>query len=63
MTELQNKVFELALKKLEKESWFKGVCMDKFPTDESICKHGIESAVDDVWFETAYWDSPMMSGY
>lgn len=62
MTELQNKVFELALKKLEKESWFKGVCMDNFPSDFEIERDGIKHAVDSVWFEAAYWDSDMMSG-
>lgn len=62
LSSLQQQVFDLAKEKLMKESWYRGVCMDNFPNDLNIERDGIESAVYDVWFETAYWDSPMMSG-
>jgi hypothetical protein len=63
MTELQNKVFELAKQKLSKESWYKGVCMDNFPTDSQIIQFGTNAAADEVWFETAYWDSTIIGNY
>lgn len=61
MTELQQHVFDLAKVKLMKETWYRGVCTDNFPTNAEIERDGVQSAVDYVWFETAYWDSDMMS--
>lgn len=56
-TDSQNKVFNEALKRLESEKWFRGVCCDNFP-DDNECKEDFENAVKSVMFETAMWDDP-----
>lgn len=57
LTELQNKVFNEVLERLEDEPWFKGVCMDNFPEDDYI-RDNFEDAVAEVETETAMWDDP-----
>jgi len=57
LTKLQQKVFDEVEKNLKQYSWFSGVCIDNFPTDERI-KKDFEECVDDVMMETAYWDAP-----
>jgi hypothetical protein len=57
MTELQDKVFNAAKKRLEKFNWYKGICLNDFPNDSDI-KEDFEDAVTQVMMETAYWDAP-----
>jgi hypothetical protein len=57
MTESQNRVFEEAKKRLKKKKWYRGVCMDNFPSDK-VCRDDFEGAVNDVTCETAMWDDP-----
>lgn len=58
MTALQQQVVKAARKKLEKKSWFRGVCLDNLPDDEYIRRHGFDNAVTDVVVETQLWDDP-----
>lgn len=53
----QDKVFNEALKRLEKEPWFKGVCCDDFPS-EVACEEDFEGCVSSITFNTAMWDDP-----
>lgn len=53
----QEKVFAAALKKLQKKSWFKGICLDNFPS-ESYCQESFEAAVSSVVYKTSMWDDP-----
>jgi len=58
-TELQNKACEAAKARLKKYPWYKGVCLDTLPrTDEAILEKGFDNVVDDLVYDTAYWDSP-----
>jgi len=58
LTEKQKEIFELARAKLEKKPWFKGVCLDDFPTDDEIEILGKEECVSIVVDETTLWDAP-----
>ena len=55
LTELQEKVFQEAKKRLQDKEWFQGVCMDCFPSDKEI-QENFEDAVQAVVCETSYWD-------
>jgi hypothetical protein len=57
LTSLQQKVFDEAKRQLQHEPWFKGICMDNFPTDEAIADN-FADAVSDVVLETFMWDDP-----
>lgn len=56
LTPLQQKVFDLAKARMQDQEWFRGVCLNGFPTDDIIEKEGIEDCVDMVVIETEYWD-------
>lgn len=56
LTGLQQQVYNLALFKLQLEPWFRGVCMNYFPTDEDIERDGVNTCADRVYWETHYWD-------
>ena len=57
LSKRQNEVFEAAKALLEKEPWYRGVCIDNFPSDE-ICETDFDRAVSMVYVETAYHDDP-----
>lgn len=57
-SELRDKVFAAAKARLEGYPWFSGVCLDTLPrTDEAILEKGIDVVVDDIVYDTIYWDS------
>lgn len=58
MTELQEQVKERARLLLQDEPWFRGVCLDNFPTDEDIRRDGVDEHAQQVALETAMWDDP-----
>lgn len=60
LTTKQKKVYDKALSMLKHEKWYRGVCMDNFPTDKDIERDGTESCASDVFMETAYWDGPTL---
>ena len=43
---------------LQSEPWFRGVCINDFPTDLEIERDGFKSAVETVIMNTQYWDMP-----
>ena len=53
----QAAVFAEAKRRLEKRSWFRGVCLDNFP-DEEECILNFEESVGEVAHETSFWDDP-----
>ncbi len=53
----QQKVFDAAKAQLEQKPWFRGVCCNDFPSDNSIDEN-FDDAVNSVLFETAMWDDP-----
>ena len=57
LSEKQKEVFKAAKNSLQGKSWYKGICMDNFPTDKEIERDGIESAVQQVCMETEMWDA------
>lgn len=57
LSELQQRVFDAADGKFSSKPWYKGVCLDNFPSDEEI-QEDFEGAVTSVYFETAMWDNP-----
>jgi hypothetical protein len=57
LTKLQTAVFRLAKERLENESWYNGVSMDDFPTNEDIECNGISDSAWDVYYTT--WDEPI----
>lgn len=58
LTELQKQVFERAREQLKQKDWFRGVCMDDFPSDFDIQRDGVETSATHVMLATAYWDCP-----
>lgn len=62
LTPKQRKVFEAAKARLEKESWFRGVCCDRFPSDQEIDKD-FNEAVTHVIMETEWWDAWDQDGF
>jgi uncharacterized protein YlaI len=56
LTDLQQQVFDSAKKRLENKPWYRGVCMDCFPTDGEIMRHGVDECADRVIMETEQWD-------
>jgi len=59
LTKTQQIVYDRALARLRVEPWFKNVCMNNFPNDIEIILHGIDEAVSEVYYETAYRDEPL----
>lgn len=62
MTKLQKFIVRKAYRKAKKRTWFSGgVCTDllknELSTDSKIKERGIDKAVDDIYYDTAYWDS------
>lgn len=57
LTKRQIRVFSHAKRWLKKKSWYRGVCMDNFPTDEEI-KNDFRTSVFRVIVETQSWDNP-----
>lgn len=57
MTEAQLKVLEGARARLKRKPWYKGVCLDNFPTDAECIKDEDES-IRTVFAETELWDKP-----
>jgi hypothetical protein len=57
LTKLQKEVLEKAKQKLRAYQWYKGVCLDNFPSDHDILQSK-ESAINSVVCETMYWDAP-----
>ena len=55
LTKKQLVVFHAAKKQLEKEKWFKGVCIDDFPSDFEI-DTDFDGAMQTVILTTEYWD-------
>jgi len=58
LTHLQQKVFDLAKARMKDQEWFRGVCINNFPTDDIIEQDGVESCVDMVEKITEYNDNP-----
>lgn len=56
-TEAQKRVKDAAEAQLQDKAWFKGICLDNFPTDDEA-KENFEDAVAQVVVETKYWDNP-----
>jgi len=63
LSEKQKEVFRKAKEALQNQSWFKGICMDNFPTDQEIDKEGIEDSVSSVCMETEMWDAWDENGF
>lgn len=61
LSENQEKVFEAAKAQLKEHSWYRGVCLDHFPTDKEIEEIGFDAAVSRVMTETAFWDAPSIT--
>lgn len=57
LTELQHKVFDAARASIKDKPWFRGVCLDRFPSDGQITAD-FQGAVDSVTMKTAMWDDP-----
>jgi hypothetical protein len=57
LTEKQQQVFDIVKKRICNKPWFKGVCVDNFPTDKEI-DEDFSSAVNMVEMETEMWDDP-----
>ena len=55
LSELQRKVFDAVIVWGDTKPWFRGVCMNNFPTDDYI-KDNFDGAVSGVCLETAMWD-------
>jgi hypothetical protein len=56
LTELQQKVSDAAKEQLKEYKWFRGVCVNDFPSDQQISED-FEGAVTEVAMTTAMWDS------
>ena len=56
LTELQEKVCDLARKQIEDKPWFQGICLDDIPSDKEILTMGLEESADQIALQTAYWD-------
>ena len=56
LTPLQQVVFQ-ARQILEKEPWFRGVCLDDLPTNAEI-EADFDACVDRIVFATEMWDGP-----
>lgn len=59
-SDLQQIVFNKARDAMKNENWYKGVCVDNFPSDADILRNGINESVSAVIFETELWDNPDM---
>ena len=58
-TKLRDRIVEAAKARLEQYPWYAGVCLDMLPrTDEAILEKGFDAVVDDLVYDTVYWDSP-----
>ena len=57
LTEKQKAVADRVKEILKSRSWFKGVCVDDFPTDREI-DEDFDGCVAQVEFVTAMWDQP-----
>lgn len=55
--ENQIKVLEAAKQKIGTEVWFRGICMDNFPSEQD-CIKDFDGEVGGVVCETMYWDAP-----
>jgi len=59
LTKLQQEICDRAHEELKVESWYSGVCGDKFKDDElcdeAILEMGIAKAVELVIMDTEYW--------
>jgi hypothetical protein len=56
LSPLQQQVVTEVEQQLGKKTWFKGVCMDHFPTDADIADN-FDDAVSSVILETEMWDN------
>ena len=59
LSKLQEGLLREAREKLKGEPWFRGVCIDEFPTDEAI-RRDREAALSDVIMTTQWHDAPDM---
>ena len=59
LTKRQNAILSKARRILKREPWYRGVCMDGFPS-ERTCKEKPRQAIISIVMETAYWDAPNM---
>ena len=57
LTPKQQAVANSAKKRLQDKPWFKGVCIDDFPSDQEI-DDDFEGCVSQVELQTAMWDAP-----
>jgi len=51
----QQRVIEKARKEIRKHVWYRGVSMDKVPSEEE-CRKDEKASVDQLVLETEYWD-------
>ena len=66
-TKLQQYVISKAYRRAKKQPWFSGgVCKDllkdELCTDAQIRERGISNAVNDIYFDTVYWDATGFQG-
>lgn len=61
-TKLQNVAINKANKMLKKEPWYRGVCVNKVPSDAQIKKYGVHRAAQKIWDETYYYDGLYYAG-
>lgn len=57
LTNKQKKVFDAAFFRINSKRWFRGICLDNFPSDESI-DEDFNGSVNSVIYETEMWDNP-----
>jgi hypothetical protein len=51
----QKEVIEAARKELRKHIWYRGVSLDKVPSEEE-CQADVKACADQLVIETEYWD-------
>lgn len=59
LTRRQDAVFRKAKRILKRKPWYRGVCLDNFPSEQT-CKDKPRQAINSVMMETEYWDAPNM---
>lgn len=60
LTSKQNAVADKVRSILKDETWFRGIALDNFPSDDEI-DADFDGCVSQVICETAYWDDPAVT--
>lgn len=59
LTEAQQKVVQEAQRRIARNPWYNGLCIDELPTDKD-CKENFADAVETLVGGTEIWDAPQV---